>query len=205
MKICPRCTANREVKTRGVCMPCYMRIRRAAAKTSHRRRNGETIAQLLASADQSWRSKLDGRTMRGDGPDACHEWTGPINSAGYGVVHIGLHTILVHRLVHAMKTGDARAEVVMHKCDNPRCCNPDHLRSGTYQENMEDMRAKSRGPDPASLGNHLRNRKTHPKAKQVITPHGIYASSALAAEDLDMEHRTVSRWAEKGKNGFSYV
>lgn len=202
MKICPRCTANRPVQTRGVCMACYMRIRRAAAKTGPRRRNGETIAQLLTAADQSWRSKLDGRTLK-DGD--CHLWTGPTNKGGYGVVHIGLHTVLVHRLVHAIKTGNAMAEVVMHTCDNPLCCNPAHLRTGTYQENMDDMRDKGRGPDPAGLGNHLKDRRTHPRSKPVMTPKGQFASSALAAEDLGMEHRTVSRWASQGKNGFSYV
>jgi hypothetical protein len=202
MKICPRCTANREVRTRGVCMACYMRIRRAAAKTGPRRRNGETIAQLLAAKDQSWQSKLDGRTVTQGG---CHLWTGPTNRAGYGVVHIGLHTLLVHRLVHAIKTGNAMAEVVMHTCDDPLCCNPAHLRAGTYQDSMEDMRQKGRGLDPAKLGDHLRDRRTHPKAKQVATPSGVYASAILAAEDLDMEHRTVTRWAAKGKNGFSYV
>ena len=202
MKICPRCTANRPVQTRGVCMACYMRIRRAAAKTGLRRRNGETIAQLLTAADQSWRSKLDGRTLK-DGD--CHLWTGPTNKGGYGVVHIGLHTVLVHRLVHAIKTGNAMAEVVMHTCDNPICCNPAHLRTGTYQENMDDMRDKGRGPDPAGLGNHLKDRRTHPRSKPVMTPSGEFPSSALAAEALQMEHRTVSRWASKGKNGFSYV
>jgi hypothetical protein len=205
MKICPRCTANREAKVKGVCMACYMRIRRAAAKTGPRRRNGETIAQLLAARDQSWQDKLQGRTIKGSGKDACHEWTGPTSKGGYGVVHIGLHTVLVHRLVHALQTGNALAEVVMHMCDNPRCCNPDHLRAGTHQENMDDMWRKGRGPKPEQLGKHLRNRCTHPKAKRVKTPQGVYASSALAAEDLKMEHRTVSRWASKETNGFSYV
>lgn len=35
-------------------------------------------------------------------------------------------------------------EICMHKCDNPPCINPEHLKIGTYTENMRDCSAKGR-------------------------------------------------------------
>lgn len=48
-----------------------------------------------------------------------------------------------HRKVHYASTGEL-PEVVRHKCDNPRCINPDHLESGTYVDNMRDCKERGR-------------------------------------------------------------
>jgi len=40
--------------------------------------------------------------------------------------------------------------IVMHKCDNPKCVNPDLLVAGTQRGNMADMKAKGRAGRPTS-------------------------------------------------------
>ncbi len=34
--------------------------------------------------------------------------------------------------------------VIRHTCDNPRCCNPNHLIVGSQQENVDDMYERGR-------------------------------------------------------------
>ena len=35
-------------------------------------------------------------------------------------------------------------KIILHDCDNRRCCNPEHLRAGTHLENSRDAQARGR-------------------------------------------------------------
>ena len=51
----------------------------------------------------------------------------------------------IHRHVYEQCFGEIPIDmVVMHKCDNPSCINPEHLIIGTYKDNTEDMYSKGR-------------------------------------------------------------
>lgn len=74
----------------------------------------------------------------------CWEWQGP-KRKGYGRIMVAGHNYSVHRLIYMDVIGPIPAgHVVMHRCDNPPCCRPGHLKAGTQAENLADMEIKGR-------------------------------------------------------------
>jgi hypothetical protein len=73
-------------------------------------------------------------------PDTgCHLWNGT-RKGGYGQI-----ASCAHRLAWELANGPIpKGMQVLHRCDEPRCCNPDHLFLGTQAENMADMSRKGR-------------------------------------------------------------
>jgi hypothetical protein len=73
--------------------------------------------------------------------DECWEWQGPKNGWGYGL-HL---SFIASRIAWVLVYGDIPYGMfVCHKCDNPLCCNPNHLFLGTHDDNMKDATIKGR-------------------------------------------------------------
>jgi len=75
----------------------------------------------------------------------CLEWRGYGLPSGYGRVSVGNKLMLVHRAVWVDKRGEIPAGIqVCHRCDNPKCCEIDHLFLGTAKDNAQDAKRKGR-------------------------------------------------------------
>jgi HNH endonuclease len=79
----------------------------------------------------------------------CWEWIGGKNKLGYGLNTVQQKkikwTFLAHRLSFFLSSGkDPGKFQVCHSCDNPSCCNPNHLWLGTVHQNMQDKQQKHR-------------------------------------------------------------
>ena len=76
----------------------------------------------------------------------CWEWQGARASRGYGTIWINGSSCVVSRVMFAESRGPIPDGLwVLHRCDNPPCCNPDHLFLGTHQDNVDDRVRKGRG------------------------------------------------------------
>lgn len=70
--------------------------------------------------------------------EGCLVWTGSTRG-GYGRVTTQGKEWTVTRLIWTLKHGAiSEGYVIRHTCDNPKCCNPEHLIIGTHNDNMQD-------------------------------------------------------------------
>jgi hypothetical protein len=77
--------------------------------------------------------------------EGCWIWLGRKYPNGYGRIGYQGSEICSHRLSWIVHRGQITDELmVLHKCDNPKCINPDHLFLGTQADNMHDMVTKNR-------------------------------------------------------------
>jgi hypothetical protein len=91
--------------------------------------------------------------------EGCWEWTGYKDKDGYGIIVMGNKNRKVHRVVYEHYNGKLPSNkiLVCHTCDNPPCCNPNHLVSGSTRDNAQDMLKRGRAPSGGklhSLNNH---------------------------------------------------
>lgn len=78
--------------------------------------------------------------------EACWLWTGAAGPDGYGTIRLHGKWWRSNRLAWTLAYGEIPpGQWVLHRCDNPRCCRPDHLFLGTAADNSIDMIRKSRG------------------------------------------------------------
>lgn len=84
-------------------------------------------------------------------PDNCWHWVGQKDARGYGIFGHKGRKLLAHRVSFEMASGVVPDGVVMHKCDNPSCVNPDHLKLGTLRENIQDCVLKGRNANKGGL------------------------------------------------------
>lgn len=79
------------------------------------------------------------------GPDDCWLWRSGKDKDGYGRFKLEGKNNGAHRVAYRISTGiDPGKYVVMHSCDTPSCCNPNHLERGTVLQNNSDRSAKGR-------------------------------------------------------------
>lgn len=87
----------------------------------------------------------------------CWPWAGAKRAAGYGDFKTRAGRWRAHRLALILHDGRDAKKVVRHLCDNPACCNPNHLAWGTDQENAYDRMSLRDGRKTGPL--HPRNRQ----------------------------------------------
>lgn len=124
----------------------------------------ETQGQLDRVKERFW-SNVNIRN-----PNECWEWIAGKNSGGYGTVKINRKSYTAHRVSYELSHGHGSIPkdiLVLHRCDNRQCVNPDHLFLGTQYDNVHDMIKKGRS-NYLSGPNHYANKTSKETAETVI-------------------------------------
>lgn len=136
----------------------------------------------------------------------CWNWTGVVARNGYGRIGIGQGRRDVHRLSLEVfrHVSFVPGECALHRCDNPRCFNPDHLWIGTIADNNADMVAKGRNRNGAYPSPGESNPRAKLSERQVMQVRALIAAGKNNCEigrQFGVHHSTISlirhgkRWA----------
>lgn len=154
-------------------------------------------------------SKVDRRAA-----DECWLWTGATYEFGYGQIkgplvreRTGFSGMGAHRLSWEIHHGPIPSGLhVLHRCDNPRCCNPTHLFLGTAADNAADKSAKGRCRTPSQCGEA--NGRARLKAADIPV---IREMAAAGAEHVEIARRfgvhrsTIGRVVRRDLDGWRRV
>ena len=88
----------------------------------------------------------------------CWNWLGG-RCNGYGRFMVGRQSLKSYRIAYSLVHGPIPKDgpgyhgwCVMHRCDNPSCCNPNHLVLGTVGDNNRDRQQKGRSRGDLTAG-----------------------------------------------------
>lgn len=135
-------------------------------------------------------------------PNTCWLWIGAVSVNGIPYLQVGGKKWIAYRVVYWLTHPEwdiqNSKEKIRHQCldtegrdvDNPLCCNPEHMTTGTHEQNMLDMVLKGRsGLTKDAIRDILMFREKMPDlthgqiADRIAATHGV-AVSRQAIGDL---------------------
>lgn len=125
----------------------------------------------------------------------CWEWNGHCDKDGYGQANSRLGTnSRAHRLSYEIFKGSTKGLVIRHTCDNPPCCNPDHLIEGTHRNNLNDAVERGRR-DLKAASEHANSFIKIPpeKAEAILKYHHEHGGTqSEIAQAFGVSQKTIS-------------
>lgn len=105
---------------------------------------------------------------------------------------------------HPLTVDQMAGKVIMHRCDNPLCVNPDHILLGSQADNVADMHAKGRShhqTDPsvqrrahaAATATMARSPELRPRGER----HGMAKLSDLQRAEIEASQEATASLVQK--------
>jgi hypothetical protein len=98
-----------------------------------------------------------------------------------------------HRATYRLFNGEP-VGLVLHKCGNRKCCNPDHLYDGTYQDNRRDSEAHGTAPLGSRHGQSKLTEKQVLAIRHDLRPHKVIANEHGVARTTITKIKLRETW-----------
>jgi hypothetical protein len=121
---------------------------------------------------------------------SCWEWIGARHWKGYGRFCFEGVNALAHRVSWVLHKGPIPDGLhVLHRCDNPSCVRPEHLKLVSNQDNMDDRNRRGR----TAHGEHLlRAKLTAAQVKEIRRRfHGGETNKSLLSREYNTSHTNI--------------
>jgi hypothetical protein len=160
-------------------------INRLLKRNASGRLERQPIFKIVRKMNKNFWAKVDKK-----GENECWNYLGYLNKFGYGITSYKGESFKAHRLAYILKNGNIpNGLVIMHKCDNRRCCNPSHLLAGTQVDNIMDMIKKGRNAHPTHPS------KLSPKTMESIRSNfkGKYGEKFYLSKKYNVSPTTITK------------
>jgi len=146
MPICNKCNLEKEIKKPNLqCVQCLNEYKKNWRRKNKNRKCSYCQKEYIPKAKDKQcciECKILGNIKKNND---CWEWGLAYGRGGYGKIIYEKKTCIAHRISYEIFIGKFDLSLqVCHKCDNPKCVNPDHLFLGNQKENVEDCIRKNR-------------------------------------------------------------
>lgn len=184
-RICVVDECGRFRQGNGYCSTHYMRLRRY----------GTLELQIVSPLEKH--TVLWSRVAVTSDDQRCWEWQGQRDKDGYGVISLEGKPCRTHRLAFRITNGRHPNGMVRHICDNPPCCNPNHLLEGTAADNARDMISRNRQAVGIRAGNAKLNNEQVSEIKRRAVKYatgsgkGMPNSQAALAKEFNVSRRVI--------------
>ena len=132
--------------------------------------------------------------MKNGDKEQCWTWKGKVNAKdGRPYFTINRSRRTAYGIVLELFTGEPpNNRQALHSCDNHICCNPHHLRWGSHQYNMNDMKERERhGMPKTDVRSILKLRSEGKTQKEIAKIYGI-SRETISAIETGRSHKELT-------------
>lgn len=124
----------------------------------------------------------------------CWNWLSGCDGHGYGAFLVCGKQEMAHRFSYQFYIGEIpEGKCVLHRCDNPKCVNPNHLWIGTKGQNNTDRSNKGRNAKNVQFQDRKGERNARAKLtnEDVINIRKSHLNGVKCAEFYGVTHALI--------------